>query len=60
MSGNHADPQMLIKQHSLYAECVHYLCHRMNFALNNAAECCAKINIFVETTVEIYRYFYLF
>ena len=60
MSGIHSGPQILIKQQSLYAECVHCVCHQLNFALNDAAECCAKIKSFFETTVEIYRYFFCF
>ena len=48
MSGIHSGPQMVIKQQSLYAECVHCVCHRLNFALNDAAECCAKIKSFLK------------
>ena len=53
MRGIHSGPQMLTKQQSLYAECVHCVCHRLTFALNEAANCCAKIISFFETTVEI-------
>ena len=48
MSGIHSGVQMLIKHQSLYAECVHSVCHRLNLVLNDAAECCAKIKSFLK------------